>query len=193
MNSGARHTEALGLRRPGGAALITRSKTVDAWRREQRTGSSGYRYHDYDRLARAGAQECIRGVAIAGPEQARERKESCRARPPTLGCGRLRQCPSLLDRRFLASTITSRVGIGTYYRDGRRALGYRAIAWRRSGHLVAAGTRAAPTRPQEKGCAARSMLLLSLRTRASRRGERRRARVRSKSVASRCSGEPSRS
>ena len=59
---------------------------------------------------------------------------------------RSRQCRQFAGRRFRASTITSCVGTdGTDGRPRPRSPGCRLA--RGSGHLIAAGTRAAPTRP----------------------------------------------
>jgi hypothetical protein len=54
-----------------------------------------------------------------------------------------------LDRRFRASTIRSRIGTGRYRRSPRPRSPCCRLA-RASGHLIAAGTRAAPNRPKRQ-------------------------------------------
>ena len=79
----------------------------------------------------------------------------------TAAARRSRQCRQVAGRRFRGSPITSCVGTdGTDGRPRPRSTSCRLA--RGSGHLIAAGTRAAPTRPQEKRFSARSTLPLSL-------------------------------
>ncbi len=86
----------------------------------------------------------------------------------TAAARRARQCRQSAGRRFRASPITSCVGTdGTDGRPRPRSPGCRLA--RGSGHLIAAGTRAAPTRPQREPGSAPSEPLLCLRKRASRR------------------------
>ena len=82
----------------------------------------------------------------------RARRESRSSRgapgPRTPGCRRLRQRARFAGRRFRASTITSCIGTGRTEGPLRpRSHGCRLA--RRSGHLVPAGTRAAPYRPNQ--------------------------------------------
>ena len=85
-----------------------------------------------------------------GPSSRESRSGRGALSPRTPGCRRLHSAPGLLGGRFRASTITCCTGTGRTERQLRPRLHGCRFA-RRSGHLVPAGTCAAPYRLYEGG------------------------------------------
>ena len=124
----------------------------------------GWREPSKRSSASVGADAPFRGKGIARPEQPREPKQSWRARSATPGFEPLRQ-----RARFAGRPIPSKhnhVCVGTGRSEGPlrpRSPGCRLA--RRSGHLVRAGTRAAPFRPIQQRRGHRRRWLLRQRER----------------------------